>query len=113
MGNQKRQLFVPGSPKFTQSVSFPSAFRQLSVSFPSAFRQLFVLPVSAYPLVSESLNLFPRARRLADNPAQPQAQPNARPTRASSLAGLPGGKVKLFHVSMFNRKETIVKLSSL
>ena len=25
--NQKRQLFVQGPPKFTKSVSFPSAFR--------------------------------------------------------------------------------------
>ena len=33
MGNQKRQLFVPGPPKFTKSVSFPSAFHQLSISF--------------------------------------------------------------------------------
>ena len=27
MGNQKRQLFVPGPPEFTKSVSFPSAVR--------------------------------------------------------------------------------------
>ena len=37
MGNPKRQLFVPGTPYMYQkrqfSVSFPSAFRQLSVCF--------------------------------------------------------------------------------
>ena len=27
MGNQKRQRFVPGPPKFTKSFSFPSYFR--------------------------------------------------------------------------------------
>ena len=27
MGNQKRQLFVPGPPNFTKNASFPSAFR--------------------------------------------------------------------------------------
>ena len=27
MGNQTRQLFVPGPPKFAKRVSFPSAFR--------------------------------------------------------------------------------------
>ena len=48
MGNQKRQLFMPRPPRFTQSVSFPSAFRQLSVSFPSAFRQLSISFPSAF-----------------------------------------------------------------
>ena len=42
MGNQKRQLFVPGPPKCTKSVSFPSE------GFPSAFRQLSV-SLSCYP----------------------------------------------------------------
>ena len=42
-------------PKFTKSVSFPSAFRELSVSFPSAFRVTrFRLPVSG-PLKEERL----------------------------------------------------------
>ena len=38
MGNQKCHLFMPGPPRFTNSVSFPSAFRRL-----------LVLPVFAYP----------------------------------------------------------------
>ena len=34
MGNQKRQLFVPGPPKFTKRVSFSSAFRVIRFRLP-------------------------------------------------------------------------------
>ena len=34
MGDQKRQFFVPGPPKFTKSVSFPSAFRATRFRLP-------------------------------------------------------------------------------
>ena len=39
-------------PEFPKSVSFPSAFRQLSVSFPSPFRQLSVSFPSAFRQLS-------------------------------------------------------------
>ena len=34
MGNQTRQLFVPGPPKFIKLVSFPSAFRVAGFRLP-------------------------------------------------------------------------------
>ena len=36
MGNQKRQLFVPGPPKFTKGASFPSAFRATRFRSPAS-----------------------------------------------------------------------------
>ena len=62
----KASAFRARTSNFTKSVSFPSAFRQLSVSFPSAFRVTrFRLPVSG-PLKVTAVQLVAAALKADD-----------------------------------------------